>query len=100
MAAHLSLLDLITVTILRELYSTIYEVPHCEAFFTPHSHPSWAQIFASGSCFQIPQACNSSLNVRDHASHPYNTSSNIIALHILIFKFLERSLEDKSVWTE
>ena len=22
-----------------------------------HSHPSWAQIFASGSCFQIPLAC-------------------------------------------
>ena len=31
---------------------TNYEVPHCGAFSTPHSHPSWAQIFASGSCFQ------------------------------------------------
>ena len=31
---------------------TSYEVPHCGAFSTPHSHPSWAQIFASGSCFQ------------------------------------------------
>ena len=20
---------------------TNYEVPHCEVFFTPHSHPSW-----------------------------------------------------------
>ena len=35
---------------------TNYEVPHCGAFPTPHSHPSWAQIFASGSCFQIPLA--------------------------------------------
>ena len=26
---------------------TNYEVPHCGAFSTPHSHPSWAQIFAS-----------------------------------------------------
>ena len=26
--------------------STNYEVPHCWAFSTPHSHPSWAQIFA------------------------------------------------------
>ena len=34
-----------------------YEVPHCGAFSTPHSHPSWVQIFASGSCFQIPLAC-------------------------------------------
>ena len=24
---------------------TNYEVPHCAAFSTPHSHPSWAQIF-------------------------------------------------------
>ena len=31
---------------------TNYEVPH-GAFSTPHSHLSWAQIFASGSCFQI-----------------------------------------------
>ena len=35
---------------------TNYEVPDCGAFSTPHSHPSWAQIFASGSCFQIPLA--------------------------------------------
>ena len=35
---------------------TNYEVPHCGAFSTPHFHPSWAQIFASGSCFQIPLA--------------------------------------------
>ena len=27
---------------------TNYEVPHCGAFSTPHFHPSWAQIFASG----------------------------------------------------
>ena len=35
---------------------TNYEVPHCGAFFSPHSHPSWVQIFASESCFQIPLA--------------------------------------------
>ena len=29
------------------------KVPNCGAFSTPHSHPSWAQIFASGSCFQM-----------------------------------------------
>ena len=27
--------------------STSCEVPHCEALSTLHSHPSWAQIFAS-----------------------------------------------------
>ena len=35
---------------------TNYEVPRCRAYVTPHSHPSWAQIFASGPCFQIPLA--------------------------------------------
>ena len=35
---------------------TNYEVPHCEAFSTRHSHPSRAQIFASGTCYQIPLA--------------------------------------------
>jgi hypothetical protein len=39
--AHLNLLE----------YSD--NIPHCGAFSTPHSHPSWAQIFASGYCFQI-----------------------------------------------
>ena len=33
--------------------STNYEVPHCGAFSTPHSHPPWVQMFVSGSCFQI-----------------------------------------------
>ena len=35
----------------------------------------------------------SSLNVRDHVSQPYSTTGNIIVLLILIFKFLERSLD-------
>ena len=33
------------------------EVPHCGTFSNPNSHPSWAQIFASGFCFQILLAC-------------------------------------------
>ena len=30
-----------------------YEIPHCGAFFSPHSQLSCPQIFSSGSCFQI-----------------------------------------------
>ena len=45
--------------------------------------------------FAIIVGLGSSLNVRDHVSQPYRATDNIIVLHTLIFKFLERSLEDK-----
>ena len=31
-----------------------YQISHCGAFSTSHSHPCWAQIFASGPCFVMP----------------------------------------------
>ena len=40
-----------------------------------------------------------SLNVRNHPSQPYITTGNIIVLYILVFIFLERSLEDKTFRT-
>ena len=49
--------------------------------------------------FKYP-SLHSSLNVRDHASQPYSTTGNIIVLYILIFKFSERSREEKSDWTK
>ena len=42
---------------------------------------------------------HSFLNVRYHVSQPYSKTGNIV-FYILISKFLERSREDKSVWTE
>ena len=87
---------------------TNYEVPHCGAFSTRYSHPSWIQIFASllgpnirlRILFLNTLNLHSSLNVRDHVSQPYSTTGNIIVLNIVIFKFLGRSRGDKSVWTE
>ena len=42
----------------------------------------------------------SSLNVSDQVSHPYKTTDKIIVLYILIFKFLDSNLEDKTFRTE
>ena len=36
-----------------------------KAFSTPHSHPSWNQIFTSESCFQILLACVPPLILND-----------------------------------
>ena len=82
--AHLNHLDL---PWLYYVNGTNYEVSHRGAFSTSHSHPSWAQIFASGSCFRNTFSLHSPLNVRDHASQPSSTTDNIIVLYILIFKF-------------
>ena len=76
-------------------YGTNYEVTHCEAFSTPHSHPNIRLRILFSNALRL----RSSLNVRDHVSQPYSTTG-IIDSHILIFKFLERSREDKSVWAE
>ena len=43
---------------------TNYKVPDYEVFSTPHSHPSWAQIFASGFSFQILLAGNQYYNIK------------------------------------
>ena len=89
--AHLSLLDLIYY-----VNGTNYEVPHFEAFCTPHCHPFWAQIIASGSCFQIPLACILPLMLETMFFFNHITQLGILLFYI----FYSQSLEDKSAWTE
>ena len=74
-----------------------YEIPHCVAFSIPHSLGH--KYSPQDPVFKYP-SLDSSLNVRDHVSQPYSTTGNTIVLYILLIKFLERSLEDKSVWTD
>jgi hypothetical protein len=52
------------------------------------------------SLFSNTFSLHSFLVVSDLGSHPYKTTSKTIVLYILIFKFLDNSLEDKRFWTE
>ena len=96
--AHLNLLDLITLTILGEWYqlwsSSLWNLLHSPFSFLLGPNIRFRILFSN------TLSLDSSLNVRDHVSQPYSTTGNIIVLYILIFKFLERSLEEKSVLTE
>ena len=65
------------MSILNFWNGTNYEVPHCGAFSTPHSHPN----ICLRILFSNTLSLDSSLNVRDHASQPYSTTGNIIVLY-------------------
>jgi hypothetical protein len=50
--------------------------------------------------FSNALSLRSSINASDQISHPYKTTGKIIVLCILIFKFLDKILEDKIFCTE
>ena len=56
-------------------------------------HPPFSSLLGPNICLRIlfsnTLSLQSSLNVRDHVSHPCSTTGNIIVLCILIFKFLD-----------
>jgi len=68
---------------------TNYEVHHCGAFSTPHSHPSWAQIIRLRILFSNTLILHCYFNIRDQVSQAYSITANITVLYILTFKFLE-----------
>ena len=81
---HVLLIFMFHILFFRQyqVYDANYEVPLCEVFSTSHFHPFWAQIFASGSCFQIPI-----LKVKDHVSpQQQRTTGNILIKVFLIIK--------------
>ena len=66
------------------------------------SPPPFSSLLGPNICLRILFSNTlslyySSLSVRDHISHPYSTTGNIIILSILIFKF-SRELEETKLF--
>jgi hypothetical protein len=87
------ILDFITRKILGEKYRSW----NSTLFLCHHSK---AQIFSSTSYSQTQLSLRSSLNVSDQVSHPNKTTGKIIVLYILLLKFLDSKLEEKTFCTE
>ena len=94
---HLKLLDLSTI-VLGEWYKlwsfSLWNLLHSPFAFLLGSNIRIRILFSN------TLSLYSSLNVRDHVWKSYNTNGNVVVLYNFIFKFLEKSREDKSIWTE
>jgi len=91
--AHLILLDLVTRKIFDEQYRSFsFHV----VFSTPLS-PCTLLVpnILLNTIFSNNLIIRSFLNFSDKVSHPYKTTRKTIVLNMLIFKFLDRKLEEK-----
>ena len=96
--ANLIFLDLFTRTILGKEYRSL-SPSLCSFLHSPLTSTLLGPNTLFNTLFSNTLSLLSSLNVNDQVSHPY-TTSKIIFLYIVIFKFLDNRLEDKRFYTE
>ena len=87
-------------TILGEEYRSLSS-SLCSVLHDPITLSLWGPNILLSTLFSNTLSLHCALNVSDQVSHPYKTTSKILVLYIVIFKFLDSKLEDKifcTVW--
>jgi hypothetical protein len=93
MPRYLIFLDWVTLIILVKC--TSYEALQYNLLQPPATSSLLVRNILLSTLYSHNLNLCSSLSVRDQVSHPYKTTSKLIVLYIIIFKFLEWRREDK-----
>jgi len=71
-----------------------YAISSCHLVIVRPKYLPCTYSFISSVCFPL-----NIRDIQDEAAHPYNRSSKIIVLYILIFIFVNNKWEDNTFWT-